>query len=275
MKVAITGASGYLGKYLKKTLGMEGWTIIGLQREVAGIELGEQCIQFDLDKDFEFNLSGVDAVIHCAYDFSKKGWEAIKNTNIERSKLFFDLAKHSKVRFFFFISSLSAFEGCKSNYGAAKLEVEKYVVDNGGTVIKPGLITGEPMGGIVKILANCIKYAPILPVPYDKNTRLSITDEIEIASTIKNRVKANATKPEVIPVVTWSNLKLEEVLERIGKKKGLKLPVLLNVPPRLFHYALLLLETIYPNSRIGSDNLISLINTAPLNSRSISLVSEE
>src|SRR5207253_1039840 len=45
-----------------------------------------------------------------------------------------------------FISTISAFEGCRSLYGRAKLEIEKIALDCGALVIRPGLVYGSGPG---------------------------------------------------------------------------------------------------------------------------------
>jgi hypothetical protein len=53
------------------------------------------------------------------------------------------------VRRLVFISTISAFDGCRSFYGKGKLEVERITHSLGGWVIRPGLLYGEKPGGML------------------------------------------------------------------------------------------------------------------------------
>jgi len=64
-----------------------------------------------------------------------------------------------------FLSSISAFEGCRSLYGKAKLEIEKVAADLGATIIRPGLVYGsERPGGMYGSLQRVVARFPIMPL---------------------------------------------------------------------------------------------------------------
>ncbi len=72
-------------------------------------------------------FQGADALIHCAWDMRATGWDEIHKTNVLGSIRLFEAAANEGVGKLTFISSISAFEGCQSMYGQAKLEVEEAV----------------------------------------------------------------------------------------------------------------------------------------------------
>ena len=73
-RCAITGANGYLGKAMVRAFGEAGWVVESLVRRPEQLQtnahrfvLGETC-----DPKL---LSGVDVLIHCAWDFSPGTWD--------------------------------------------------------------------------------------------------------------------------------------------------------------------------------------------------------
>jgi nucleoside-diphosphate-sugar epimerase len=62
------------------------------------------------------------------------------------------------------VSSIAAFDGCRSLYGRGKLAVESAVLQAGGVRVRPGLVYGDSQGrGMVGSLAKAAKL-PIVPV---------------------------------------------------------------------------------------------------------------
>ena len=62
-------------------------------------------------------LKNCRALIHCAYDFSKVSWKDIYSTNVRGSELLLHAAQQAGVERLMFISTISAFTGCRSLYG--------------------------------------------------------------------------------------------------------------------------------------------------------------
>src|SRR5206468_10991476 len=66
----------------------------------------------------------VSVLVHAAWDFSALTAADIHRVNVEGSARLFQLAREAGVRRIVLISSISAFNGARSLYGRAKLEVE-------------------------------------------------------------------------------------------------------------------------------------------------------
>src|SRR5260221_14693736 len=114
MKCAITGVNGYLGGQLKVFFSKQGWEVLGLTHRGDGYRQGNN-EHFNLKSGIKSeSLAGTDVLIHCAYDFSLKGWEEILEVNVQGSIKLFQSAKRADVKKIIFISSMSAFEKCQS-----------------------------------------------------------------------------------------------------------------------------------------------------------------
>src|ERR1700722_19477185 len=159
---AITGTNGYVGSCVKKFFAARGWEIFELTRRPKP---GSRSFQFQLGDDISPELlSGVSAFIHCAYDFSSLNWEDIVSINVEGSRKILEAARVAGIPKVVFISSISAFDGCRSMYGKAKLEIEKIALANGALVLRPGLVYSGEAGGMFGKLAEKMGKSTVVPL---------------------------------------------------------------------------------------------------------------
>ena len=126
MKIAVTGASGFIGSYLKDELSKDGFDVLALKRSPSSKVDSEQ--RFVLGQPFDQKqLQSIDALIHCSYDFSLVRWKDIWRVNVEGSRMLFETARKAGVSKLLFISSLSSSPTSGSFYGRGKYEVERLV----------------------------------------------------------------------------------------------------------------------------------------------------
>lgn len=162
MKVAVTGATGYLGAGIVEIFRNHGHEVHCLSRN----RCGENWVRYSLlDDPRQLPLDRFDVLIHAAYDFTPRHWREIIRTNVDPSIALFQAAAVANVRSTVFISSMSSFDGCQSNYGKAKRMVEMEVLRLGGTVIRPGLVWSEQAGGVMGALERAVITFPIIPFP--------------------------------------------------------------------------------------------------------------
>src|SRR5450755_2560942 len=120
--IAVTGANGYVGGRILAHLRAQGIEAVALVRSPAPGDAGER--RYALAEPLaESALDGVRTVIHAAYDLSRRGDEA-RAVNFSGSLPLLDGVAANSGRVVL-ISSLSAFEGARSQYGRTKLELER------------------------------------------------------------------------------------------------------------------------------------------------------
>ena len=157
MRIAITGGTGFVGGYLTSHCAA-GHEVTVLARRTPPGE--PSFISFSLDAGVPSQrLEGFDALIHAAYDFAARD-----DSNVAGSVRLFKSAKAAGVAHIVFISSLSAFDGCRSRYGGAKLAVERELAGIGGCAVRLGFVydeSGKGLSGALKRLARL----PLVPLP--------------------------------------------------------------------------------------------------------------
>ena len=164
IKVAITGASGYIGSYLVSFLQQRGHRIYEMGRKRCHTE-PEFFIPFELGKENHYQkLQKIDVLVHCAYDFSPKTMEEIRSINVAGSIDLLQHAKNAGVSKIIYISSTSSFPEATSNYGRAKYEIELFAEKTGIEIIRPGLVFMKDPKGIIGALNNFVKKFPCIPM---------------------------------------------------------------------------------------------------------------
>ncbi len=162
MRVAITGANGYLGKIISKHLIESGHTIVAGTRAPKKLNSNNKISYRKYDLSFtqeqcnEFT-KGCDAVIHLAFQKKEKNINA-REINKTGTLNLFNSTKDLKYKIYF--STMSAHQDAISDYGISKLEIEKELKNL--HILKCGLVLSNT-GGLYGELKKIISKSPIIP----------------------------------------------------------------------------------------------------------------
>jgi nucleoside-diphosphate-sugar epimerase len=258
---AITGSNGYVGGCVKNYFAARGWEILELTRQPKA---GTRGVAFQLgSKILAQSLANVNAFVHCAYDFKPLRWKEIRAVNVEGSRKILEAAREAKIPKIIFISSISAFDGCRSLYGNAKLEVEKIALDNGALVIRPGLVYGNDSGGMFGKLAVQIRNSSMIPMIGDGSQIQFLVHNEDLCAFIE---KFAAGKIEITPrILTAANKQpwpFKKLLLEIARAMNKK-PKFIPLPWRLVWAGLKTAELCGLKLNFRSDSLVSLMNQNP------------
>ncbi len=260
--VAVTGSAGYVGSLLVRCLRNVGARVIELRRMADPGEPGVR--RFRLEEDpAPAIFSGLDALVHCAYDFKAWGWDEIREVNVEGTRRLFSAASRSGVRRFVLISTISAFPGCNSLYGRAKLEMEAIAAEYGAVIIRPGLVFGQRPGGMVGSLMKLVSLPGLVPLVGDGRCLLCLAHEDDLCRLVVRAV----AQPAVLgatPIVAAHDrpYTLREIMSALGKARGKRLHFL-PMPSALIDFGLRIVEGMGFRPRLRRDSLRSLLNQDP------------
>src|SRR5262249_35766003 len=137
------------------------------------------------------------------------------------------------------ISTMSAFDGCRSVYGRVKQVVEKQFLDTGGIVLRPGLgWSGHPGGmmGTLDRLVGC----PVTPVIAGRSA-LRLIHADDISTLVVDLLESKDFSPRILTAAHPQPFTLPEILRRRGRQLG-KRPVLVPLPWRLIWLGIRVLE---------------------------------
>lgn len=199
--VALTGATGFLGRRLAPALAARGWKVRALARAPVSDNDWEgtapQWVLGDLaDGDAMGRLvEGVDLMIHCAGLIKAKNRAAFFAINAEGASRVARAAKASSASGrVILISSLAAREPQLSDYAASKRAGEdamREILAERLTILRPPAIYGpgdRATLGLFQLAAS----SPVLPVPAAPAARLALAYVDDVVAEIRAAADASA-----------------------------------------------------------------------------------
>jgi uncharacterized protein YbjT (DUF2867 family) len=144
--VALTGATGFVGRITLDRLLEAGWQVRALTRSDQPKRAGVTWVNGALDRPETLNqlCEGGDAVLHIAGVVNAPDAAGFETGNVTGTANMLAAAKASGISRFVHISSLSAREPQLSHYGASKAKAEKLVATSllDWTIIRPPGVYG-------------------------------------------------------------------------------------------------------------------------------------
>src|SRR5258708_2080741 len=268
MKVAVSGATGFLGHHIIEALLAHGHEAVALSRGPF-VHDAVPHLAFDLGRlsptPADFAALGLEGVVHWAWDFSARG-ARYAQINLCGAQRLVEAAKQGGVRHLIDISSMSAFPGCRSHYGKIKLQVETIFSRAGGMILRPGLIWGDKPGGMVGTLDGLVKRLRVVPMIGSGMHPLFLVHVSDVAELVCRIFEAPVFPAHAILTTAFDEaVPLRRILEIRARRFGLR-RAFVPVPWRLIWLALRCLATIAPG-RAGarSDSVLGFIysDTAP------------
>ncbi len=130
--VALTGATGFIGREIQRSLVSNGYHVRALTRKPREDEISTHWVLGDLNNKTALHqlVEGVDAVIHCAGSVRGSSLEEFVCTNVDGTSNLVQAAELQAIKpRFLLISSLAAREPELSWYAKSKQMAEQYVID--------------------------------------------------------------------------------------------------------------------------------------------------
>jgi nucleoside-diphosphate-sugar epimerase len=156
--------------------------------------------------DSEFGpqaLAGIDVIIHAAYiRWSRDNRDAAER-NIRATRSLYDAAVQSGVRVVF-LSSLSARENAKSQYGVQKYALERMLSETDSLIVRAGLVVGD--GGLIRSLYLSMR-SGFIPLIDGGSQPVQVIGTEDLAAAIALALeeglggRQNVCSEEIIPIV--------------------------------------------------------------------------
>jgi nucleoside-diphosphate-sugar epimerase len=257
---AITGSSGYVGSCIKNYFDLQGWKTLEITRRPKSPANG---IAFQLGETISpALLSGINTLVHCAYDLKLLRWKEIHSINVLGTKKLFQAARAAGVQKIVCISSISAYDGCHSLYGKAKLEIEKIALAHNALVIRPGLVYGSNPGGMFGKLTAQVRKSSVIPL-IGGSQKQFLVDQEDL-STFIARYAANEIEiqPGILTAAHPHPLSFRQLLLEIAGRLGKKIKFI-PVPWQLVWAGLKTAELCGLKINFRSDSLVGMIYQNP------------
>ncbi|WP_068137774.1 NAD(P)-dependent oxidoreductase [Mycobacterium sp. E796] len=257
-RVAITGATGYLGSVLSDHFSNRGDEVVALTRRRPELQVTEWR-HFELGRPLDAAIfQDVNTLVHAAWVLSGKDTSQLWRENVIGSRRLIEAAVTAGVGKVVFVSSMSAFFGTRQTYGLMKLAVERTALDMGCVVVRPGLVYGESPGG----MAGTLRKISGLPLwPRFKSAKLFLAHEDDVAHAIATVIEHfDELSGEVIGLANPQPVDLPSIFAGLSAEHERRPS--LPVPAGPVMAVLRLLELAGVPFPFRSDSLLGLIEAA-------------
>lgn len=258
---AVTGSNGYVGSCIKGFLANRGWDILEVTRQPKP---GTRSAAFQLGAEVApRTFEGVDALVHCAYDFKPVRWDDIQAVNVNGTAKLFEAARKAGVKHLVCISTISAYQGCKSLYGKAKLEIERVALAHDALTLRPGLVYGTDAGGMFGKLTQQVRASSVIPLIGNGSQVQFLLHHEDLSTFVARHVEGETRgAPGVLTAANeqpWPFRKLLSAIARGLDKKIHFVPL----PWRLVWAGLKAAELVGLSLNFRSDSVVSLVHQNP------------
>ncbi|WP_445492899.1 NAD-dependent epimerase/dehydratase family protein [Rhodopseudomonas sp. RCAM05734] len=225
--VAVTGATGYIGRIVVARLLDAGAGVVALSRRRPPAATDWR--RYDLSEPLQQDaLDGIDAVIHLAAQthlgpFADAGIELVALDRLIE-------AARKQSATLVFVSSQAAQDNAPTGYGQSKWRCEKSVLAAGGIVVRPGLVYGGAEQGLFGTLCRLVRASPVVPhfVPAPNIQPVHVEDLAEalLACATRQQVVSGSYQiaaPEPVGFSTFLKLLADIRFDRVVV--GLPLPM--------------------------------------------------
>ena len=266
MKVLVTGATGFVGKFLVKELLKENYDITCLVRKssnISGLErtnliFGDITNEESVDKavqgkDIIFHLVGIGSISA----LSRKSYEIFRKINIEGTRNVLEACRKHKTKKIIYLSSTAAMglirknlvneqDACnpKTPYQKSKYESEQLIKNYNLPVVilRPTMIYGPEMkhSQILKIY-KIIKKG-FFPFVDGGKATIPAVHVKDVVSSILAAVK-NGKTGEIYIIASDDYKTLKEIVNIIQRKENMKL-VKINLPKTFLKVPIFILQNI-------------------------------
>lgn len=253
-KIAITGATGFIGKNVCEELQRRGMPFIRLIREP----------KYDNDRFYDLSqqildttlLDDVKTVVHiAAYVHKKNDNLAYKKYNIEASKLLFELALKKNVNVVF-ISTVGVYGKNSSrelinensrvspqnDYAKSKLESEYYLNELYEkfkleySIFRLPIVIGMDAKGSYGLLNKITNLISVLPLK-NCNSKRSILSVSIFSEYLANFLEKGVYHNRPVIIKNDKDVSIKDIIKSISRKKNRKMKFV-YVPKKLYYYVM-------------------------------------
>jgi NADH dehydrogenase len=236
MNVAVTGASGFVGRELMRQLS-----------GVRAVKRNESLVEA---------FAGADAVVHLVGIIHERGTNTFQHVHVELTHAVLEAAKATGVRRYLHMSALGTRPGARSQYHRTKWAAEELVRQSGlaWTIFRPSVIYGQEDKS-VNVLATTLRRLPFAVVLGDGTGKIQPISVENVAravvSALANDASIGKTYDLCGPVAfTWNDL-----YDKLTAMLGLRRPKL-HLPLGVAGAMAAVMEFVLPQPPFTRDQLL-------------------
>lgn len=252
MRIAVTGATGFIGKRLTQRLVRQGHELICVGRRLSklGILL-EKTKPVYADIRDPSSLRGLlrrekpDIVFHCAALVSNRSLKELMSVNRDGTRNLFDACLKESVKRIVYLSSIAVISGnsrkpvtdempysATNRYGESKIEAEKTALsyrDKGlkVCVIRPVMVYGENEPHLLGLISRLIKWR-LLPVVGSGENKLQLVCVDNVVDVLMLAMTDEKAYEGTYIVADNEVMSVREFFRHIAKAQNAKPPFVIS-----------------------------------------------
>jgi len=262
---AVTGSTGYSGKYITRRLLARGHRILNLTGHPErpndfGDAVTAAPFRFDEPDELARSLAAVDT-LYCTYWVRFPLGDQTHARAVRNTKVLFDAAERAGVRRVVYVSITNPSRASRLTYFSGKAELEDHLRSKSlsHAILRPAVLFGGGVGEDILInnIAWFLRRLPVFGIPGDGTYRLQpihVEDQADLAVAQGARdesVTLDATGPETFRFVDLVRL----IKQEIGSKA-----LLVRMPPWMAHAATRAMGVIVRDVILTRDEVIGLMD---------------
>jgi nucleoside-diphosphate-sugar epimerase len=241
VKVAVTGATGYVGRefvsFVNKSLGVELYVLSRSDPRLNGVTW----CYYDLAQECPILPSSLDVIVHLASN--TKHDELSADIEITAASRLLEEAGKTQARFIF-VSSQTASKNAKSSYGKTKWQIEKLVQEYGGISVRPGQVYGGSRRGLYGRIVELVDRLPFLP-DFGDNVRVQLIHVEELSEILARLLTENFNGKEIFFAADPNWTSFRSYLTGLAETQVKKRRLFVRVPK----FILIVAAWIFPNQK--------------------------
>lgn len=259
MNIFVTGASGFVGTHLIKSLSAfeKVDNIFALYRREEQIAFLPKIIPVleDIESLPDIKLDArIDMLVHLVGYFKTESQKLCEKINVQGTKNAIAMCKKNNIPRILFLSSINVDLKAKGNYSKSKLAAEEAVKNSGleYMIIRPSLIYGDRSGSIGTIISYAEKLpaVPIFGSGKAKEQPIHIDELTELILAMIGDFKPGKT----LYAAGKDPISFKELVASIGKGLNKKIRVL-PIPAKPIYLLLKLSEIIGMHLGVSSEQV--------------------
>ncbi|MCU1350752.1 MAG: nucleoside-diphosphate sugar epimerase [Acidobacteria bacterium] len=222
MKIAVTGATGFVGRHLAARLVAEGHEVVSVSRRTG--------LALDDAGALTAAFAGCEAVAHCAGINRELGMQTFERVHVDGTRTVLAAMRRAAVPKIVFMSFLRARPGCGSAYHESKWRAEELIRASGldYTIIKAGMVYGRG-DHMLDHLSHALHTFPLFATVgfHEQPVRpLPIDDLVDVlrAAAVEGRLSG-----ETVSITGAEELTLAEAVRRVARVVG-RTPLMFPMP---------------------------------------------
>lgn len=263
MKVAVTGATGFVGRNLVDRLLQDLHEVTIVANRRSGADLFSDRVKYATASvhnahDLQEAFCDCQAVFHLVGIIAETRKNTFEKTVKQGTENVISACRQNNIETIIYLSALGTSEDAESKYFKTKWAAEQSVKNSGlnWTIFRPSIIYGRS-DGFLTMMSKIIKLSPFVPIFGDGKYRLQPVYIGDLVEAMAKSITNKECQGETIEIGGAEPLEYVEIINSI--KKALKKKRMnLFIPMKVIKPVAVLLEKILKPAPLTTDQLIML-----------------